>query len=151
MGFLTAASSLHVPKFHKRPATSPEVSTGSLNYSRFLESPAGDHFDHRMCAPVGVLDSRGLVKLKLSLAIDDYDAALKLNPKQASSLYGRGIAKLRSGSSAAGNSDIAAAKAINPASPTSLAAMGFDDGRWLTKSDAKAGSRFVVEAAKRSE
>jgi tetratricopeptide (TPR) repeat protein len=70
-----------------------------------------------MCAPVGVLDSRGLVNLKLSLytaAIDDYDAALKLNPKQASSLYGRGIAKLMSGSSAAGNSYIAAAKAINP-------------------------------------
>ena len=49
---------------------------------------------------VDALDSRGLVNLKLSLnanAIADYDAVLSIDPKQASSLYGRGIARLRSG------------------------------------------------------
>jgi hypothetical protein len=37
---------------------------------------------------------------------------LKLHPKTASSLYGRGVAKLRKGDASGGNSDIAAAKAI---------------------------------------
>jgi hypothetical protein len=63
------------------------------------------------------LDSRGFVRLKsgeLSSAIADYDAALQINPKHASSLYGRGIAKVRSGNSAGGNGDIAAAKLIQP-------------------------------------
>jgi hypothetical protein len=71
-------------------------------------------------------DSRGLVKLKLAryaAAIDDYNSALKLNPKQASSLYGRGIAKLRSGSTA-GNSDIAAARALSPGIADEFAAYG---------------------------
>jgi hypothetical protein len=40
-------------------------------------------------------------------AIADYGAAVAQNPKDASSLYGRGVAKLKSG-----NADIAAAKAI---------------------------------------
>jgi tetratricopeptide (TPR) repeat protein len=62
------------------------------------------------------LDSRGLVNLKLGApaqAISDYDAVLQMDPKQASSLYGRGMARLRSGK-AGGDSDIAAAKVINP-------------------------------------
>jgi tetratricopeptide (TPR) repeat protein len=47
-----------------------------------------------------VLDTRGFVYLKLGQtenAIKDYDAALKLNPKLAGSLYGRGLAKTRKG------------------------------------------------------
>jgi Caspase domain/Tetratricopeptide repeat len=63
------------------------------------------------------LDSRGFVKLNIGLpssAIADYDAALQIK-KQASSLYGRGIAKKRTGYTAEGDSDIAAAKAIDPA------------------------------------
>ena len=36
------------------------------------------------------------------------------NPKDANSLYGRGMAKLKSGDRAGGDADIAAAKAINP-------------------------------------
>jgi tetratricopeptide (TPR) repeat protein len=63
------------------------------------------------------LDSRGFVSLKLgqpSKAIADYDLALQINPKHASSLYGRGIAKVRSGNAPAGNSDIAAAKTLQP-------------------------------------
>jgi len=62
------------------------------------------------------LDSRGLVKLKIGLpssAIADYDAALQIK-QQASSLYGRGIAKKQTGVTAQGDSDIAAAKALDP-------------------------------------
>jgi hypothetical protein len=44
-------------------------------------------------------------------AIADYDAALKLNPKMAASLYGRGLAKQKNGDQAGGDADIAAAKA----------------------------------------
>jgi hypothetical protein len=62
------------------------------------------------------LDSRGFVKLKIGLlssAIADYDAALQIK-QQASSLYGRGIAKKQTGATAEGDSDIAAAKALDP-------------------------------------
>jgi tetratricopeptide (TPR) repeat protein len=62
------------------------------------------------------LDSRGLVKLKIGLpssAIADYDAALQIK-QQATSLYGRGIAKKQTGDTAQGDSDIAAAKALDP-------------------------------------
>jgi tetratricopeptide (TPR) repeat protein len=44
-------------------------------------------------------------------AIADYDATLKIDSRKAYSLYGRGIAKLRKGDTAAGQADIAAAKA----------------------------------------
>jgi hypothetical protein len=56
-----------------------------------------------------------MVNLKigsLTEAIVDYDTVLRMNPKHASSLYGRGLAKLRSGNMEGGNSDIGAAKAI---------------------------------------
>ena len=61
------------------------------------------------------LDSRGFAYLKLGqldAAITDYDSVLKLHRTTASSLYGRGVAKLKNGDSSGGNSDIAAAKAI---------------------------------------
>jgi len=45
-------------------------------------------------------------------AIDDYSSALRFDPKLASSLYGRGLAKLKKGDTAGGDADIAAAKAI---------------------------------------
>ena len=45
-------------------------------------------------------------------AIRSYDAALQLSARKASSLYGRGIAKLRIGD-ASGHNDIADAKAID--------------------------------------
>ena len=47
-------------------------------------------------------------------AIADYDAALRLQPKIAWSLYGRGLAKLRRGLSSEGRADIAAATALQP-------------------------------------
>jgi predicted aspartyl protease/Tfp pilus assembly protein PilF len=62
-----------------------------------------------------LLDSRGLVYLRMGQfdrAIDDYDDALKLQPKQAWSLYTRGLAKLGKGLTAEGKADIAAAVAL---------------------------------------
>jgi len=46
-------------------------------------------------------------------AIADYSAALAINPKKASSLYGRGLAE-RMQDAAAGASDISAALALQP-------------------------------------
>ncbi len=62
-----------------------------------------------------VLDTRGFVYLKLNQidnAMKDYDAALKLDPKLAGALYGRGIARTRKGDKNGGTTDINAAKAI---------------------------------------
>jgi regulator of sirC expression with transglutaminase-like and TPR domain len=61
------------------------------------------------------LDSRGFTYLKLrqpERAINDYDAVLQFDSKNAYSLYGRGLAHLMLGNSDQGNQDIAAAKAI---------------------------------------
>ena len=61
------------------------------------------------------LKSRGLVFLKLDRpndALVDYSSALKQNPKNAFSLYGAGLARLRKGDND-GNADLDAAKAID--------------------------------------
>jgi hypothetical protein len=58
------------------------------------------------------------------MAIADYDAALRIDPKHAASLFGRGIAKLRSGNVDAGNTDINAAKAIQSTIATEFAGYG---------------------------
>jgi tetratricopeptide (TPR) repeat protein len=61
------------------------------------------------------LDTRGFTYLRLGQfdsAIADYDEAVKIDPKLASSLYGRGLAKLKKGNTDAGNADIAAAMQI---------------------------------------
>ena len=61
------------------------------------------------------MDSRGFAYLRLNRlddAVADYDEALRRNPKQAGSLYGRGLAKLKKGDAVGGEADIAAAKAI---------------------------------------
>jgi tetratricopeptide (TPR) repeat protein len=63
----------------------------------------------------GRLDSRALIYLKMGQwdsAIDDYSSALRVEPKLASSLYGRGLARLKKGDTTGGDADIAAAKAI---------------------------------------
>jgi tetratricopeptide (TPR) repeat protein/predicted aspartyl protease len=62
-----------------------------------------------------VLNSRGLVRLRLGdydKAIADYDDALKLVPRSAWSLYGRGVAEMRRKRVPEGQADIAAATAI---------------------------------------
>ena len=66
---------------------------------------------------IDVRDTRGFVYLKTGkpeLAVAEYDAALKIDPKRALALYGRGLARIRSGDIAAGNADRAAAAALMP-------------------------------------
>jgi len=72
------------------------------------------------------LDSRGVVYLRLGQnqsAIEDFDAALRIAPRFAPSLYARGVAKIKSGD-AAGNADIAEAVRINPAIEGRMARYG---------------------------
>jgi tetratricopeptide (TPR) repeat protein len=45
-------------------------------------------------------------------AIDDYNSALRFEPKLASALYGRGLAKLKKGDKSGSDTDISAAKTI---------------------------------------
>jgi tetratricopeptide (TPR) repeat protein len=64
------------------------------------------------------LVSRGLVQLRrrdYDKAIADYDRAQSLGSKDAWLYYGRGVARLRKGMTAAGQADIAAATALEPA------------------------------------
>ena len=75
---------------------------------------------HAAKASIGyahVADSRALVYLRMGnydKSISDYDASLKINPKNAWSLYGRGIDKLRKHDTTAGNDDLASATALSP-------------------------------------
>jgi tetratricopeptide (TPR) repeat protein len=64
-----------------------------------------------------VRDTRGFVYLKLgdpALALNEYNAALTIDPNRALSLYGRGLARIRMGDAAGGKNDQAAALTINP-------------------------------------
>lgn len=64
-----------------------------------------------------ILDSKGLVLYQLgrySEALDNYNQALTINPKQAASMLMRGHTKQKLGDAAGGDADIAAAKALNP-------------------------------------
>ena len=75
------------------------------------------------------LDSRGFVNLKLGSyqkAIADYSAALSQfrGSKRAAALYGRGIAKRRSGNAVGAKSDIAAARAIKSTIADEFASYG---------------------------
>jgi tetratricopeptide (TPR) repeat protein len=68
------------------------------------------------CRPEEPLETRAWIYLRLDkpdAAIADFDLALKHNPKLATALYGRGLAKRRI-DRAAGAADFAAAKAIQP-------------------------------------
>ncbi|MDB5722003.1 MAG: hypothetical protein JWP15_2621 [Alphaproteobacteria bacterium] len=71
----------------------------------------------RAARPATVLDSRGLVRLRMGdydKAIEDYDAALKADPKIAWSLYGRGLARRHKGLTAEADADLKAAAALAP-------------------------------------
>src|SRR5260370_37932 len=57
----------------------------------------------------GAYKSRGF----LYAAMADLNNALRIDPKKASSLFGRGVAKRRMGDTAGGDADIAAAKALS--------------------------------------
>ena len=63
-----------------------------------------------------VRDTRGFIYLKLgdpALALNEYNAALTIDPNRALSLYGRGLARIRMGDGA-GKGDQEAALTINP-------------------------------------
>ena len=47
-------------------------------------------------------------------AVADFNKAIKLDPKDAKALYGRGLAKRRKGDATGGDADMAAAKALDP-------------------------------------
>jgi tetratricopeptide (TPR) repeat protein/predicted aspartyl protease len=71
----------------------------------------------RLNSSAGYYDSRGLVNLRLgnyAKSIDDYTRSLKMRPDAPKSLYGRGIAEIRSGHPAEGQVDLAAANAADP-------------------------------------
>jgi cytochrome c-type biogenesis protein CcmH/NrfG len=73
------------------------------------------------------LDSLAFAYLRLGQyrqAMDNYDAALKISPNLAESLFGRGTAKFKSGDSTGGATDLKAATAIDPAIATKMAALG---------------------------
>jgi tetratricopeptide (TPR) repeat protein/predicted aspartyl protease len=63
------------------------------------------------------LDTRALVRLRLGdygQSIEDYDAALKINPQMARALYGRGLANIKKNKIAEGEADLASAEKIAP-------------------------------------
>lgn len=67
-------------------------------------------------ASIDPLDSRGFVRFRrgeFDLALTDYNAALRLFPRSASTLFMRGIVKRRMGDVAAGDTDIARALKID--------------------------------------
>ncbi len=47
-------------------------------------------------------------------AIQDYDQAIKLDPKNAHALFNRGVAKIKKGDKIGGEADQAAARRIDP-------------------------------------
>src|SRR5260370_2556967 len=72
-------------------------------------------------------DSRAMINLKsgqLGKAIADYDAALRIEPKRANSLYGRRIAKIINDNAAGGNLAIVAAKSLLADSADAFARCG---------------------------
>lgn len=74
-----------------------------------------------------IMDSKGLVLLRLGRvddAISMYDAALTKTPQLSSSLYGRGLARLKKGDAAAAEQDRKAALAADPDIVETFADMG---------------------------
>lgn len=81
----------------------------------------------RLSRDSNAIDSRALIYLRMGefeRAVREYDASLRLQPRSAWSLYGRGLAKIRLGKAAEGQADLAAARAINPALPAEAARHG---------------------------
>ena len=84
------------------------VRSGAGGLQRFAAAQAG--------TTRVTLDRRALVQLRRGRfddAIDDYDAALKINPNLAGALHGRGLARQKKGDNAGAEADMAAAKAID--------------------------------------
>lgn len=102
----------------------------ALNLRTDLRMDSPEEFGTLMRASAddpGVLDSRALVYLRLGRledAIHDYDSALHTNPAMPTSLYGRGLAELRSGETALGQADLAAAKKLDKGVAKQFSDMG---------------------------
>jgi len=80
---------------------------------------------------VATLYSRAFIFLKMTqfdAAVSDYDAALRAEPQVAFALYGRGIARIRN-EDASGESDVAAAKALQADIAEEYARYGVQDTR----------------------
>jgi tetratricopeptide (TPR) repeat protein len=76
---------------------------------------------------VGLLDDRGFLYFEMGQydkAIGQYNAALRVDPGSAASLYERGLAELRNKQAAKGNQDVASAKALEPGIAGELALLG---------------------------
>jgi tetratricopeptide (TPR) repeat protein len=77
------------------------------------------------------LDNLALVRFRLGdygKSIGNYDAALKIRPKNAWTLYGRGLAKLKENNRSDGEADIAEAVKIAPGVADAYKRMGLDIG-----------------------
>jgi tetratricopeptide (TPR) repeat protein/predicted aspartyl protease len=77
----------------------------------------------------GALQTRGLVRLRrgdLDKAIEDYNEALKLTPRDPYALYGRGLARARKGAVADGQADQAAARALQPKIDEAFSKLGLE-------------------------
>jgi len=75
----------------------------------------------------GYLESLGLVQLRLghyAKSIEAYDQAVAQMPRSAWSWYGLGLAEIRSGHAATGNTDLAGARALDPGIDASAAKFG---------------------------
>jgi tetratricopeptide (TPR) repeat protein len=95
---------------YARAAWGRELDTALADCDRALKSDNNS----------GLMTYRGLVLLRmgrLDEAIKQYSVAIKLQPRAAQALYGRGVAELKKGSKAEGDADLAAAQAIAPALP----------------------------------
>ena len=70
----------------------------------------------RIAVTAAALDSRGFVHLKAhewTLAVQDYDAALRLQPLLASSLYGKSLARAKLGDASGAKTDLQRATTID--------------------------------------
>jgi len=77
------------------------------------------------------LDNLALLRFRLGdydKSIGNYDAALKIRPQSAWTLYGRGLAKLKKDSRGEGEADIAEAVKIAPGVADAYRRMGLDIG-----------------------
>ena len=108
---------------HGQDARSPDARAGRCRARALLNQDLDDALTDcnravraRADAPF-FLDSRALVYLRMGKndkAIPDYEAALKVQPKNPWALYGLGIARVREGMETQGQADIAAARASGP-------------------------------------
>lgn len=90
-------------------------SLGPLSEAAAAVAECSDRLAKR--ASVSAFDGRAMLFLRLGRfdeAIADFSSALALEPHEAHSLYGRGVARIRKGDRAGGEKDIAAAKESLP-------------------------------------